>query len=284
MGPRQGEEAKVLGRGIAQDSREALLSTSCQRTTRIHSPPPPSPLSFFAVCVLDAAQVSKEHLRVEVSAARGLRLCDLGSKHGAVITKPAPSRRSSTASTNEANKGAPTPDGSKAGMEKGGKGGKDPASSSTDVAAKEKEKPKFFPIPIPRDPEWVAGAHGDLVSLGKTTLMVERKDGPKPPPKLSGRRRRRPGGARSGVGIGVGAAARRRKPATVISKVFELNPNLVSLGLFGSQILGFPSVLDIRCRGWMASSGVSMGNRTRSICVAGVVMGRVSGSTTRQVR
>lgn len=176
---------------------------------------------------------------MEVSSARGFRVCDVGSKHGAVITKPAPSRAPSPTNTREREKSSSTPAVSAlpkakgANMEdnRGADANKPPAlgtGGDPAVTIETQGQPKFFPIPIPREPEWVEGAHGDKISLGKTILLVERRDGPRPP-RLPRRRRRRVG-TKTSVGAGVETAksvTKPRKPATVISKVFELNPNLV---------------------------------------------------------
>lgn len=161
-----------------------------------------------------------------------------------------------------------------------GLGGKDPpitvnaggAASAAAAPARPTTPPpppkqKFFPIPIPREPEWVAGAHGDRISLGKTVFVLEREGGPEP----TDQRRRRPvsaAGSRAGaiaaaaaaeaaaaaaaeaeaaavaaaeaaaaegaegVEVGAGAAgsrpARVKKTPAVISKGFTANPNLVS--------------------------------------------------------
>lgn len=95
-----------------------------------------------------------------------------------------------------------------------GLGGKDPPVGAN-AAALPPIKQKFFPIPIPREPEWVAGAHGDRISLGKTLMVLERDGGPEPPEQ--GRLRPR---------VVSGPAPTKRAPA-VISKGFTANPNLV---------------------------------------------------------
>lgn len=140
-------------------------------------------------------------------------MCDLGSKHGAVITKPAPPTQAPSPAlviaavcTAEAKSDAT-------------------AKPTTMTPAK-----KFFPIPIPREPERVAGAHGDRITLGKTTMVVEREGGAKPPPaKGRGRRGSRRQGARGGAGAVVRSSARSKAPPAVISKGFTVNPNLVRL-------------------------------------------------------
>lgn len=174
-------------------------------------------------------QVSKSHLRIVVSAEFGVRVSDLGSKHGAVITKPAPPSAAA----------APTP--APAGATSGrpaGLGGKNPpttAQNNSATAGRPSPPPaakqKFFPIPIPRQPEWVAGAHGDRISLGKTVMVLEREGGPEPPHR--GRHQAAAPMAGAGTGgmtTGPSAAATRparSKPAAVISKGFAVNPNLV---------------------------------------------------------
>lgn len=136
-------------------------------------------------------QVSKTHLRIEVSAQAGFRVHDLKSKHGAVITKPAPPAKKPPP------KDAPPP------------------------------PPKFFPIPIPHGPEWVAGAHGDRITLGKTTFVVEREGGREPLRMTRPPRRTGPAGGETTVGEVARRVVESKRPAAVISKRFTANPNLV---------------------------------------------------------
>lgn len=166
----------------------------------------------------------------------GLRVCDLGSKHGAVITKPAPPRRESPVTGAGATPGTRSPAAESARDKKSisdelpESSGKSASEAAGDAAVtpKTQDKPKFFPIPVPREPEWVPGAHGDRIILGKTTLQVKREDGPRPPTKIPARRHRKARKAMSGAKDGDGTAERKRKkPAAIISKVFEVNPNLV---------------------------------------------------------
>lgn len=216
-------------------------------------------------------QVSKAHLRIVNSEYAGVRLSDLGSKHGAVITKPAPpSTTTATAaaaatvlaagggddnssnSTSASRSGAPAaraPAPAPAPTRRlrpAGLGGKDPPLPPT-------TKKTFFPIPVPREPEWVAGAHGDRISLGKTIFLLEREEGPEPPDEARWRCRQQPGGGGGGrppgaVGPGarpaavdgaergsIGPAAlpppllrgNKQQTSAVISKGFAANPNLV---------------------------------------------------------
>ncbi|CAN0170829.1 unnamed protein product, partial [Laminaria digitata] len=86
-----------------------------------------------------------------------------------------------------------------------GLGGKDPPVTANNAGGASVRpttppppKQKFFPIPIPREPEWVAGAHGDRISLGKTVFVLEREGGPEP----TELRRRRPVGGGDGGGGG----------------------------------------------------------------------------------
>lgn len=174
-------------------------------------------------------QVSKSHLRIVVSAEFGARVSDLGSKHGAVITKPAPPSSSSAAAAPTTTTTAPAraTSGRPAGL-----GGKNPPNTSQSSGAtgsrpspQPPRKQKFFPIPIPREPEWVAGAHGDRISLGKTVMVLEREGGPEPP--HHGRRQAAAPMAGAGTGGMAATGPARRKPAAVISKGFAVNPNLV---------------------------------------------------------
>ncbi|CAN0291217.1 unnamed protein product, partial [Ectocarpus sp. 8 AP-2014] len=188
----------------------------------------------LADIVVKDEMVSKRHLRTANSEHAGVRLSDPGSKHGAVITKPAPP---STTYGNAATAAAQPP--RKEGGGGGGGGGGEkgtPAPRPAGLGGPPPPLPKkkFFPIPVPREPEWVAGAHGDRISLGKTVLVLEREGGPEPP---ASRRRRAagpgagPGGAdgSSVEGGGAGAAGARGKPApAVISKGFTANPNLMN--------------------------------------------------------
>ncbi|CAN0533307.1 unnamed protein product, partial [Laminaria digitata] len=59
----------------------------------------------LAGIVVKDEMVSKSHLRIVNSAESGFRVSDLGSKHGAVITKPAPT--TTTASANAAARRVP---------------------------------------------------------------------------------------------------------------------------------------------------------------------------------
>ncbi|CAN0117605.1 unnamed protein product, partial [Scytosiphon promiscuus] len=191
--------------------------------------------------------VSKSHLRIVNSDNAGVRVSDLGSKHGAVITKPAPA--SSTGVPPPIGSTQPPLAGGKADGQPGAGGGRGGAAAARPAGLGGKDPPaapkqKFFPIPIPRAPEWVAGAHGDRISLGKTVLVLEREGGPEPPTTAAQRRRylrQRPGGGvvevavdgSGGVGAGAGAvaagaAARGKAAPAVISKGFAANPNLMN--------------------------------------------------------
>ncbi|CAN0400275.1 unnamed protein product, partial [Ectocarpus sp. 12 AP-2014] len=188
----------------------------------------------LADIVVKDEMVSKCHLRIANSEHAGVRMSDPGSKHGAVITKPAPP---STTYGNAATAAAQPPrkEGGGGGGGGGEKGAPAPRPAGLGGPPPPLPKKKFFPIPVPREPEWVAGAHGDRISLGKTVLVLEREGGPEPP---ASRRRRAAGpGAGAGAGAadgssveggGAGAAGARGKPApAVISKGFTANPNLV---------------------------------------------------------
>lgn len=206
--------------------------------------------------------MSKSHIRIENSAELGVRLRDLGSKHGAVITKiaptstPAPSPVQIKASLYKNTKNSTTIVGGKIEREKGsgrpaGLGGKNPpigvnfAPAPTYPLPLPSLKNKFFPIPVPREPEWVAGAHGDCISLGKTVFVLEREGGPEP---LGQSRCQPPAVGRGAVAVATAVAtvggtipARSKAPPKIISKGFTANPNLVRFvfglgGVEGSSI------------------------------------------------
>lgn len=173
-------------------------------------------------------------------------MSDLGSKHGAVITKPAPAATPTDNPPAEATHHDHTGDTRPSGL-----GGKDPpsvtranAASPADASRSPVQQPppsskqKFFPVPIPREPEWVAGAHGDQISLGKTVMLLEREGGPEPP----NGGRYRPAGAAAEEGAGVAGEVRPvpvKQPPRVISKGFAVNPNLVRnlFALFLSSLI-----------------------------------------------
>ena len=188
------------------------------------------PLLCSLLLTYTCPQVSKSHLRIVNSAETGVRLCDLGSKHGAVITKPAPDNCNSDAppATMAAKRTQRHGEGQAgAGRRPAGLGGKDPPTKGSKKSPPPPPPPlppkqKFFPIPIPREPEWVAGAHGDRISLGKTVLVLERKGGPEPSGLTEGRQL-------VGAAGTVASRSPRRRPA-VISKQFAVNPNLVRGG------------------------------------------------------
>ncbi|CAM9264213.1 unnamed protein product [Choristocarpus tenellus] len=157
--------------------------------------------------VIKDDKVSKAHLRLTVSPDLGLRATDLCSKHGSIIQKPDPNSTtpSTTLENSEAMAGL--------GVEKGLDTGRTPEASC-----------KVFPIPIPREPEWVTGADGDRIKVGQTVLRIERV--------MVERRAVTPGGRSevvetSAAGAGISSRPRTKmvKPS-VISKGFRMNPNL----------------------------------------------------------
>lgn len=177
------------------------------------------------------SQVSKSHLRILNSAESGVRVSDLGSKHGAVITKPAPN----SASAPQAQRVTKTKVAAAAVGSGGGRhwrpagiGGKDPPARADAIAPASVPVPamakKFFPIPIPREPEWVAGAHGDRISLGKTVMVLEREGGPEPP-----NQGHRPSSSAAAAST---RPARSKQSPAVISKGFAANPNLVCMCVY----------------------------------------------------
>ena len=188
----------------------------------------------LADLVVKDETVSKRHLRVANLERAGVRLTDLGSKHGAVVTKPAPpsSCAAAAAATGTTVPAAAGNSDGNGGGNSGawaparppGLGGKDPPA-----AAPAPSRRKFFPIPIPREPEWVAGDHGDTISLGKTVFVLEREGGAEPPSARGGCRRQPETGARAGARAGpaAGAESGRRQTPAVIAKGFAANPNLV---------------------------------------------------------